>query len=522
MRAGRARHPSPRPPLRVHYAGLAVADRWQPARASAKNAPRRALAQHTFSRIVGAPLVAGNAVDLLIDGRANFDAWLAAMRDARSSILLENYIFRDDALGVEFRDALVERAAAGVVVKVIRDFVGCLGESSNRFWNQLRTAGGEVRTYNPISFASPLGWISRDHRKLLVVDGTVGFVSGVCVSGRWLGDPSRRISPWRDTGVAVRGPAVRDLGLAFAENWALIGEPLPADLPVLCTTPPHAGDVHLRVVATLPSGTGLYRLDQMIAAMAQTSLWLTDAYFIGVAPYVQALAAAARDGVDVRLLVPGTSDLPAVGWLSRAGYRPLLEAGVRVFEWNGSMLHAKTAVADARWARVGSTNLNLASWMENCEIDVAIEDEDFARRMAQQYEEDLQGATEIVLHARRRPAQARRDQPQRVGSGRAAAGALRLANTVGAAIADRRELGPAERGVLLGGALLLFVAAAVALYWPRALAWPFAVLALWTAIGLAVKYLDVTRRARTAVRLPPRAAAGPGARGDAVQSRARA
>ena len=142
-----------------------------------------------------------------------------------------------------------------------------------------------------------------------------------------------------------------------------------------------AGEVDLRVVATVPNTAGLYRLDQLIAAMARRSLWITDAYFVGVAPYVQALSAAARDGVDVRLLVPGTSDIPAVAAVSRAGYRPLLEAGVRVFEWNGSMLHAKTAVADGRWARVGSSNLNLSSWIGNCELDIAIEDQAFARGM---------------------------------------------------------------------------------------------------------------------------------------------
>ena len=156
------------------------------------------------------------------------------------------------------------------------------------------------------------------------------------------------------------------------------------------------------MVATVPNTAGLYRLDQLIAAMARRSLWVTDAYFVGVAPYVQAVSAAARDGVDVRLLVPGTSDIPAVASISRAGYRPLLEAGVRVFEWNGSMLHAKTAVADGRWARVGSSNLNLASWIGNCELDIAIEDEVFARCMEAQYETDLGNATEIVLKLPRR------------------------------------------------------------------------------------------------------------------------
>ncbi|WP_437755120.1 phospholipase D-like domain-containing protein [Sorangium sp. So ce1389] len=462
------------------------------------NAPLRPLARQTFSRVAGAPLIGGNTVDLLIDGRANFDAWLDAIRAARSSILLENYIFADDELARDFREALSERAAAGVHVSVVRDWFGCLGSSTDHFWSKLRAAGGEVRTYNPFSFTSPFGWVTRDHRKLLVVDSEVGFVSGICVSGKWLGNPAHRVPPWRDTGVAVRGPAVHSLAVAFADNWASLGEELPADLPVLAGVPAAVGHVDVRVVAKTPNTTGLYRLDQLIAALAQRTLWLTDAYFVGVAPYVQALAAAARDGVDVRLLVPGTSDVPAVGTLSRAGYRPLLEAGIRVYEWNGSMLHAKTAVADGRWARVGSSNLNVASWLENCEIDVAIEDEEFAGRMQAQFEEDLRGSTEIVLHARRRAGHAKTRPRQQAGTGRSAAGALRLANTVGAAITNRRVLGAAEGGILLGGALLLLGSAAIALYFPRLLAWPLAVLALWSAVSLLIRYVALARRSRAA------------------------
>jgi cardiolipin synthase len=468
-----------------------------------ENVVLRPLARQTFSRLAGAPLIDGNAVELLIDGPDNFSAWLAAIRAAKTSILLENYIFEADALAREFLEALTERAAAGVRVCVIRDWLGCLGASSSRFWEPLRAAGGEVRTYNPLRLGSPFGWISRDHRKLLVVDGEVGFVSGLCISAKWLGVPARGVPPWRDTGVAVRGPAVREMAIAFADNWAGLGPPLPADLPVLREAPPVAGDVALRVVATMPNTAGLYRLDQMIAAIAQETLWLSDAYFVGTTPYVQALAAAARDGVDVRLLVPGTSDLPLVGAMSRTGYRALLEAGVRVYEWNGSMMHAKTAVADGRWARVGSSNLNFASWMENCELDVAIEDEGFGRRMQAQYEEDLRNATEIVLHARRRVHLRHKPRGHAGSSGRAAAGALRLANTVGAAVTNRRALGAAERTILLGGALVLLAAAGIALYWPRLLAWPLAVLALWSALSLVFKYAAISRAVHSAE--PPQA-----------------
>jgi len=505
-----------------------------PRRPFTDNAAVRVLAEQAFSRAAGAPLLEGNKVDLLIDAKTNFDAWLAAIEGAQSLVLIENYIFRDDATGRAFRDALTGRAKDGVRVCVIRDWMGCLRQSGEGFWHALVAAGGEMRTYNPFHVTSPFGWLSRDHRKLLVVDNTVAFVGGICVSGTWLGDPERGIDPWRDTAVGVRGPALRDLANAFADTWATLGTPLPDDVLALTDRCLPAGQVDLRVVATVPNTAGLYRLDQLIAAMARRSLWITDAYFVGVAPYVQALSAAARDGVDVRLLVPGTSDIPAVAAVSRAGYRPLLEAGVRVFEWNGSMLHAKTAVADCRWARVGSSNLNLASWIGNCELDLAIEDETFAHAMEAQYANDLDQATEIVLKLPRRlrkttigeetpespaaaeaadatqpgdtaaatppPASARVGPPYpraRGGSsGRAAAGAIRIANSVGAAIANRRVLGQSESVPLLIAGVLLLLAAVAGILWPRVVAWPLAALALWIGASLVAHYLEALTRKR--------------------------
>src|SRR3954451_16166541 len=159
----------------------------------------------------------------------------------------------------------------------------------------------------------------------------------------------------------------------------------------------EAGDTTVRVVATVPMTAGMSRVDELVAALARERLWLTDAYYAGITSYVQALTAAAKDGVDVRLLVPNGTDIPLLRPLSRAGYRPLLEAGVRVFEWNGPMLHAKTAVADGHWARVGSSNLNVSSWFGNFELDLVVEDERFGQDMDAMYLEDLSNATEVVL-----------------------------------------------------------------------------------------------------------------------------
>lgn len=461
--------------------------------------PWRRMAEQAFSRAAGAPLIGGNAVDLLIDAAAHFDEWERRVATAKHYIFLENYIIRNDTIGRRLRDALAARAASGVRVCVVRDWLGCFGTDGGSFWKPLLDAGGEVRSYNPPRFSSPLGWISRDHRKLLVVDDDYACISGVCVSQKWLGDPEKQVPPWRDTGVSLRGPAVAELAHVFADIWSQLGKPLPVEL----VQPPmaEAGAVHVRVIATQPSTAGLFRLDQLIAAMARERLWLADAYFVGLPPYVQALAAAARDGVDVRLLVPGTSDIPAVARMSQSGYRPLLEAGVRVFEWNGSMMHAKTAVADARWARVGSSNLNIASWIGNCEIDLAVEDLDFAARMEHQYLIDLDNATEIVLKRRKPRKSGRRRRAQGGSSSRAAAGVMRLAHSVGSALGNQRVLGPAEAGSLPWAAASLIVLAVLGVRWPWLLAWPLSAGAGLLGLSLLTRYLQTRRRA---VKPPPR------------------
>ena len=239
----------------------------------------------------------------------------------------------------------------------------------------------------------------------------------------------------------------------LSQSWNATGAPLEAFAPV---PDRPVGSVALRVIATQPASGSVYRLDQLIASMARKSLWLSDAYFVGITPYVQALVAAARDGVDVRMLVPGSSDIPAVAGMSRTGYRPLLKAGIRVFEWNGSMLHAKTAVADGQWARVGSSNLNVrAGWaiarstsrsrmpvlpvclQPSTNLICRMPPKSCWRRVA------IAAAKHILDSGARPP----RVPPAGGSSGRAAAGALRIANSVGAAwpIAECWAMRPAAR-----------------------------------------------------------------------------
>jgi cardiolipin synthase len=317
----------------------------------------------------------------------------------------------------------------------------------------------------------------------------------------WVGMPEKKIEPWRDTGVEVRGPAVIDIEQAFAQVWATLGAPIPQGELASRDTLAPAGDKALRVVASQPATTGMLRLDQLVAALAKNRLWLTDAYYAATPSYVQAIRAAARDGVDVRLLVPNGTDIPILKPLSRTGYRPLLEAGVRVFEWNGTMLHAKTAVTDGHWARVGSTNLNIASWFGNLELDVVVEDEGFASEMEAMYLQDLANATEVVLDAKHKVhAPGEPPHPHQVmtsgggSGGRAAAGALRIGNAVGAAITSTRVLEPVEVSIMLTAGLSLLALAILFAIFPRLLVYPLVFIFLWFAMALLYRGYKLHRR----------------------------
>jgi len=247
----------------------------------------------------------------------------------------------------------------------------------------------------------------------------------------------------------------------------------------------------------------MIRSDELVAALARNTLWLTDAYYAATTSYVQALRAAAMDGVDVRLLVPNGTDIPILRPLSKAGYRPLLEAGVRVFEWEGTMLHAKTAVADGRWGRVGSTNLNIASWLSNCELDAMVENEPFAHEMEEMYVQDLKNATEIVLDMKHRviaPGEPRYSSPVFTSgggsTGRAAAGAIRIGNAIGAAFTDRRVMEPVEARILITGGFVLAALATLFAFFPRLLAYPLAVVFMWIALALLYRGYKLHRSKR--------------------------
>ena len=449
-----------------------------------------ALESQAFCRVADSQRSDGNAVRLLLDGPETFPAWLAAIDAAARFVHLENYVIQEDAVGGRFADALIAAAGRGVRCRVIYDWMGCLPRTSGKFWRRLRAGGVDVRRYNPPRLTNPLAWVSRDHRKVLCVDGTVAFTGGLCIGHDWVGDPGKGVPPWRDTAIEIRGPAVAQIDAAFLDSWASVANAEPE--AVAGPPPPPAGGVSVSVIAERPRGGGLYRFEQLIAEVAESSLWLTDGYFVATTAYVRALTDAALAGVDVRLLVPGSSNWPVVGALSKMAYRPLLRAGVRVFEWNGPMVHAKTAVADARLTRIGSSNSNLASWIGNRELDVTVSDDALAGAMRAAYERDLANSTEVLLDRdTRRPADRR---PANAAAGRLLSGAIGLGSTVGASLSQHRSLGSGDAGVLLGGGGLLVATAAAAVALPRLVAYPIAVVAAWVGVGLLLQAWRLRRR----------------------------
>jgi cardiolipin synthase len=456
--------------------------------------PLDALAGSSFCRVADARQFDGNAVRILCDGGANYPTWLTAIAGAKHSVNLENYLLREDEIGRTFSDALIDAAGRGVTCRVIYDWLGCNGKTSRAFWQRLREAGVDVRCYSPPRFSDPLMAISRDHRKLLCIDDDLAFAGGLCIGDDWSGYPKKGIPAWRDTALEIRGPAALYLGETFADSWHSTGAPADGAKPLRTEEAAKYGDLKLWVIAGHPDSMGLYRLEQLVAEIVETSLWLADAYFVATTSYVRALTGAARSGVDVRLLVPGSGNLPLVGAISRSAYRPLLEGGVRVFEWNGPMMHAKTAVADGRWSRVGSSNSNLASWITNRELDVTIHDPSFAGDMEAMYLRDLENASEVILSNGRPRAKAsaapfkssHRARKAATGS-RLLAGVIGFGGTANAALARRRILGASEtRNILLAGIGLLLLAA-IALFQSWLIDIPLAFFAVWVGTTLLIR-----------------------------------
>ena len=474
------------------------------------------MAERAMVRASDAPQVRGNTAHLLGSSTQAFQAWLDAIGSARRYVHLENYIIRDDRMGRRFREVLCERAREGIKVRVLYDWIGCWA-TPRRFWKPFRDAGVEVRAFAPPSVTDPLNFVRRDHRKVVAVDGEWASVSGMCIGDEWAGDPQAGIPAWRDTGVEFRGPVAAVIDRAFCKTWHTAGGYLPQDeIPDPAAVRPM-GNVAVRVVEGEPGRSRIYRISQFVSVGVERRLWITDPYFVLPPAMAEALASAARDGVDVRVLVPAYNNWPIVGGMSRAGYRPLLDAGVRLFEWEGPMIHAKTAVADGFWARVGSSNLNLASLLGNWELDVAVTDLHFAHEMEQLFLADLESSVEVSLvNSARVPGIGIRERraverviaedaedvtsPSRTAAREARKRSYRgsqvsrflgrmarAATVLGRALVGQRTVGREDTGWVTLWAVYLLGTAAVGFFFPRLIAWPVGALSLVLGIAAIVR-----------------------------------
>lgn len=447
-----------------------------------------------LDRASAARLIPGNTIRHIPDSPAALEAMLELIARARRTVHFENYIIRDDRTGHRFAAALEERARAGVQMRVLYDAFGSVG-TSRGFWRELRRAGAEVRVFGPLLTSGLFQLLSRDHRKLLVVDGREAMMGGLCIGDEWAGDPERGRLPWRDTILSVCGPAVAVLEGSFARVWATVGPPLPPDALVPASEP--CGTSALRVVDGVPAQSRAYRAVQMLAAAARERLWITDAYLVAPPPLYASLVDAAKSGVDVRLVLPGTSDIPVVRTFSRIGYRDLLRAGVRIFEYRGPMIHAKTLVVDREWARVGSTNLNVSSLLGNYELDIIAECDSLTEALAAQFRHDAAHSREIALVERRRLL------PARLVRGPAPATPTPLLHKrsrrelqAAAAIALVQVAGGARRMVAGAAAIPFALLGALLLVFPRATSLVLAACSLALSLGLASYALARRRRRR--------------------------
>ncbi|MEJ7807764.1 MAG: cardiolipin synthase [Telluria sp.] len=365
----------------------------------------------------GVPLIAGNKVTLLFDGPITMKEMMDAASAAKSSINLETYIFDQDPIGLQFADLLIEKRKQGVTVNLMYDSVGALG-TPPEFFARMKAAGINVLAFNPINPAKRIGkWElnNRDHRKLMVVDGTVAFTGGINISSTYANSSlfrSKR-SPemvdkkkvgWRDTHVKIEGPAVASLQWIFINAWV---DQDAGDLAEANYFPPLApvGDKIVRILATDPvRESEIYKSFMLAIQEAKTSVHITSAYFVPDKQFIDALVAAAKRGVDVKLVLPGVSDHGLVMHAGRAFYEPLLSNGVKIFQLQVAVLHAKTAVIDGTWSTVGSANIDRRSFLHNYELNVVVLDPAFGRDMESAFAEDLRDSKEVTLEQwRRRP-----------------------------------------------------------------------------------------------------------------------
>ncbi len=343
-------------------------------------------------RIDESPILEGNRVRAYFRGPETFEAMRAAIDSARREVLVESYIFKDDATGRSLMETLGRAVGRGARVCVLADAFGSI-TTRREFWNEMHARGIEVRLFHPL-FPHLLMQPFRDHRKILVVDCETAFTGGMNIGDEYGSSLSRHGGPWRDTHVKVQGPAAWGMAIVFTEAWdAAGGSPI-----ALEPLAPERGGVAILVLDSRPfRGTGeIASVLAAIAAGVRRRLWITNAYFAPRWRAIERLGEAVRRGVDVRLLLPGRSDVPLVRHAGHGYYAALLERGIRIFEYQPAVLHAKTVVADDYLTLAGSSNLDFRSFHFNAECNIVMLSEETGRVFAETFERDLEKSVEIT------------------------------------------------------------------------------------------------------------------------------
>jgi cardiolipin synthase len=360
-------------------------------------------------RNASAPFTAGNRASVLVDGPQTFDSIDQALQSAKHHIHVETFIFGADDIARRFANLLIRKRAEGVEVRIIYDSIGSM-DTPRSFFDELRAKGIEVREFRPINpVDTPLVWKmqNRDHRKIVVVDGKIGFTGGINIDGTYSSSSSSKPGPkrgltdgWRDTHMRIEGPAVRQLQRLFIQTWNETGErtdfePANEYFPAI----PESGKALVTIVAN-DSDTddrSLYGTYRSAFTHAHSRLWITHAYFAPNEELLTAMTDAAQRGVDVRLIVPGFTDSRIVLEATRATYTGLLEKGVHIYQLEDAFLHAKTVVVDGAVSIVGSANLDMRSFLHNDEVNAIVVSRDFGQRMEEVFKRDQKAAHEITL-----------------------------------------------------------------------------------------------------------------------------
>lgn len=350
-----------------------------------------------IEKILGLPFTGDNYVQLLVSGQTIFQKIIDCLSAARDMICIEFYIFKDDHTGQRISEILKEKANQGVKIYLLYDHFGSF-LTSTRFWKDLKKSGIHIRVSHPLRWSTPRGYIYRNHKKLLLIDGRTAMLGGFNIADEYHRFFRKKKMVWRDTGIFLEGPIVSTLMNIFNNSWTTWqGE----SIPFKANKQPVENGIPVIPVFT-NTGRARRKMRRLLLYSirnARNSIFLTTAYFIPGKKIINALINASKRGVSLKLLLPGESDIKSVLYAGRSYYSKLLKAGIEIYHYHGSVLHSKTAVFDDCWSIIGSTNLDFQSLRRNEESNVGIFDTEFSKQMVKVFQDDMRNSTRIDLDA---------------------------------------------------------------------------------------------------------------------------